>query len=104
MGSHYVEFFWGKQKVQVAFKVRLGVLSGWGGEDFAKLVDVDHRICVIGNNAAVGFKNKVFDLFYPAEGMGVFGIDRRLGLIEPELSVNKVIVTNETVFLFYSFL
>lgn len=79
-------------------------MSGWGGEDFAKLVDVDHRICVIGNNTAVSFKNKVFDLFYPAEGMGVFSIDRRLGLIEPELCVNKVIVTNETVLLFYSFL
>jgi hypothetical protein len=104
MGSYYTKLFWCKQKFQVAFKVGLGVLSGWGGEDFAKLVDVDHRICVIGNNTAVSFKNKVFDLFYPAEGMGVFSIDRRLGLIEPELCVNKVIVTNETVLLFYSFL
>lgn len=76
MSSYLAGFDWGKQKVQVAFEVGLGVLSGWGGEDVAKLVEVDHRICVIGGNAAVGFENKVFDQFYAAEGVGVLAVDR----------------------------
>lgn len=59
---------------------------------------------MIGNNAAVGFENQVFDQFDAAEVVGVLGIDRHLGLIEPELSVNEIIVANETVLGFYSFL
>ena len=104
ISSYLAGFDWGKQEVQVALEVGLGVLTGWGGEDFAKLVEVNHRICVTGDNAAVSFENKVFDQFDAAEGVGVLAVDRRLSLIKPELCVNEVIIADKTVCLFYGLL
>ena len=68
MGSYFAGFDRGKQKVQVALEVGLGVFCSWGGEDFAKLVEVNHWICVTGDNAAASFENKVFDQFDAAKG------------------------------------
>ena len=76
ISSYLAGFDWGKQELQVALEVGLGVLTGWNGEDFAKLVEVNHRICVTGDNAAVSFENKVFDQFDAAEGVGVLAVDR----------------------------